>query len=91
MNVYEEDELNRLIRLSEARQYVPGRRYGQCAAEITLERWIRHGVRGKRLRHRKINGVLFTSQRWLNDFMDKVFVITPPLRRKPSGGRHAPK
>jgi hypothetical protein len=57
-----------LIPLKEAIARLP-KPYGKPVDLHTVQRWIRKGIGGTKLRAQRIGGRWFTSDEWINDFI----------------------
>ena len=61
----------RILTLTEAAGYVPGRKPGKKAHVSTLHRWAQRGVNGIRLETQKLGGVVVTSLEALQRFSER--------------------
>jgi len=61
----------KLLKINDAPAYIE-RKYGVEVTRQTMYNWIRRGVRGEKLRStRKVNK-LYTTEGWIDDFVDRI-------------------
>lgn len=59
------------LKINEVPSYVD-RKHGEEITRQTAYNWIRNGVRGVRLQAIRKAGKLYTTERWVDDFMDNL-------------------